>query len=199
MLTGPGFILSINMSSNTVRARLTFSFKGETYELDSVINLDGCIDAPGEAPDFHRLLAKAPGSIPTPICMKYWSRTTSSSRTPRGGGAQLSRWPVRLGAIRAEPAREQDWQAVRAIAERMMATRDLDADTDLEGGFAAAYRPEGERRWRLRGLRAYCHRQSMGLVTLFIQRETCPGILSEHLNQKRHDVFECFLCKVHGG
>ena len=52
------------MSSNTIRARMTLSFRGETYELDSVIDLDGCSGEPGEAPDFHRLLAQAAGIDP---------------------------------------------------------------------------------------------------------------------------------------
>jgi len=52
------------MSTNTVRARVAFSFKGETYELDSVIDLDRC-GGDDEAPDFHQLLAKAAGIDPS--------------------------------------------------------------------------------------------------------------------------------------
>jgi len=52
------------MSNNTLRARVALSFKGETYELDSVIDLDECLGEPGEAPDFHRLLARAAGIDP---------------------------------------------------------------------------------------------------------------------------------------
>jgi hypothetical protein len=35
---------------------------------------------------------------------------------------------------------ERDWQVVRAIAERVMAARDLDADPDLKAALLAAYR-----------------------------------------------------------
>lgn len=35
------------MSDNTARARVAFSFKGESYKLDSVINLDRCLDERG--------------------------------------------------------------------------------------------------------------------------------------------------------
>ncbi|MGA9163801.1 MAG: hypothetical protein WBZ31_05040, partial [Thiobacillus sp.] len=52
------------MNNNTVRARLSLSFKGETYEFDSVIDLDRCLGEPGEAPDFHQLLARAAGIDP---------------------------------------------------------------------------------------------------------------------------------------
>jgi hypothetical protein len=40
-------ILLVNMGTNTVRARVAFSFKGETYELDSVIDLGRCLGEPG--------------------------------------------------------------------------------------------------------------------------------------------------------
>lgn len=52
------------MNRNTVRARLAFSFKGEAYELDSVIDLDGCPGEPGVMPDFHQRLARAAGIDP---------------------------------------------------------------------------------------------------------------------------------------
>ena len=32
-----------NMSHNTIRARVSFSFRGEVCELDSVIDLDRCL------------------------------------------------------------------------------------------------------------------------------------------------------------
>lgn len=52
------------MSNNTIRARVAFSFKGETYELDSVIDLDRCLGGPGEVPDWYRRLAQAAGIDP---------------------------------------------------------------------------------------------------------------------------------------
>lgn len=52
------------MSNNTIRARVAFSFKGETYELDSVIDLDRCLGEPGEVPDWYRRLAQAAGIDP---------------------------------------------------------------------------------------------------------------------------------------
>lgn len=129
------------MSSNTVRARLAFSFKGETYELDSAINLDGCIDAPGEAPDFHRLLAQAAGIDPYSYLyevleshdIEFSDATGVAARSCRDGRFDWAQFEQ-------DRREEQDWQAVRAIAERMMATRDLDADTDLKAALLAAYR-----------------------------------------------------------
>ena len=52
------------MSNTTVRARVAFSFKGETYDLDSVIDLDDCLGDSGAAPDFHQLLARPAGIDP---------------------------------------------------------------------------------------------------------------------------------------
>lgn len=43
---------------------MTFSFKGETCELDAAIDLDRCLGEPGATPDVHRLLARAAGIDP---------------------------------------------------------------------------------------------------------------------------------------
>jgi hypothetical protein len=43
---------------------VTFSFKGETCELDAAIDLDCCLGEPGATPDVHPLLARAAGIDP---------------------------------------------------------------------------------------------------------------------------------------
>lgn len=48
----------------SVRVRVSFSFKRETYDLDSVIDLDACLGEPGAVPDFHQRLARAAGISP---------------------------------------------------------------------------------------------------------------------------------------
>ena len=129
------------MNNNTIRARLSLSFKGETYELDSVIDLDRCLGESGEAPDFHRLLAQAAGIDPYSYLyetleaheIEFSDATGVAARSCRDGGFD---W-VQFEQDRRE---DQDWQVVRAIAERILAARDLDAEPDLKAALLAAYR-----------------------------------------------------------
>src|SRR5512139_3666139 len=109
-----GFRLSINMSSNTVRASVAFSFKGETYELDSVIDLDRCLGEPGEVPDFHRMLAQAAGIDPYSYLYEvlesheiaFSDATGVAARSCRDGQFDWNRFEQ-------ERREERDWQAVR--------------------------------------------------------------------------------------
>jgi hypothetical protein len=129
------------MSSNTIRARLTLSFKGETYELDSVIDLDGCLAEPDEAPNFHQLLAKAAGIDPYSYLyevlesqeIEFSDATGVAARSCRDGRFDWNRFEQDL-------SEERDWQAVRAIAERIMGTRDWDAEPAPKAALLAAYR-----------------------------------------------------------
>lgn len=133
--------LSINMTNNTVRARLTLSFKGETYELDSIIDLDKCLGEPGEAPDFHRLLAQTAGIDPYSYLYEVLEAHEIGFSDATGVAARSCRegrfdWAL----FEQDQREEQDWQAVRAIAARMMAARDLDAEIDLKAALLAVYR-----------------------------------------------------------
>ena len=129
------------MSSNTVRARVAFSFRGETYELDSVIDLGECLGTPGEAPDFHQRLAQAAGIDPYSYLYEVLESHEIEFSDATGVAARSCR-DGRLDWAQFEQDRceEQDWQVVGAIAERMMAARDLDAAPDLKAALLAAYR-----------------------------------------------------------
>lgn len=129
------------MSNNTIRARLAVSFKGETYQLDSVIDLDRCPGAAAEAPDFHRLLAEAAGIDPYSYLyevleteeIEFSDATGVAARSCGDGRFDWSRFE-------RDRAEERDWLAVRAIAEPIMGTRDLDADPALRAALLATYR-----------------------------------------------------------
>jgi len=132
---------SINMSHNTVRARLSLSFKGESYDLDSVIDLDRCHGEPGEAPNFHQLLARAAGIDPYSYLydalesheIEFSEATGAAARSCRDGRFDWAQFEQdRDGA--------QDWKTVRTIAERMLPARDLDAEPELKAALLAAYR-----------------------------------------------------------
>ena len=129
------------MSNNTVRARLALSFKGEAYDLDSVIDLDRCGGASGEAPDFHQILARAAGIDPYSYLYEtlesheiaFSDATGAAARSCRDGQFDWARFE-------RDRREEQDWPAVRAIAERVLATRDWEAAPDLRAALLAVYR-----------------------------------------------------------
>lgn len=127
------------MSNNTIRAHVALSFKGETYELDSVIDLDRFCGEPGAAPDFHRLLAQAAGIDPYSYMyevlesheIEFSEATGLAARSCRAGRFDWS-------AFEQDLAEERDWPAVRAIAEPILGA--LEADPALKAALLATYR-----------------------------------------------------------
>lgn len=129
------------MADNTVRARVAFSFKGETYELDSVIDLDRCLGDPGAAPDFHRLLAQAAGIEPYSYLYEVLESHQIEFSDPTGAAAQSCRdGQFDWSRFEQDIGEERDWQTVRAIVEPMLGARDWDADAALKAALLAAYR-----------------------------------------------------------
>ena len=129
------------MTSNTVRASLSFSFKGETCELDSVIDLDRCHGEPGAMPDFHRILAQKAGIDSYSYLYEVLESHEITFSDATGVAARSCR-DGRFDWAQFEQDRreEQDWPAVKAIAERVLATRDWEAAPDLKAALLAAYR-----------------------------------------------------------
>ena len=129
------------MSNNTVRARASFSFKGETYDLDLVIDLDACLGEPGVAPDFHQLLARAAGIDPYSYLyevlesheIEFSDATGVAARSCRDGRFDWTQFEQ-------DQREERDWQRVRAVAQPIMTTRDLDAEPALKAALLAVYR-----------------------------------------------------------
>lgn len=129
------------MSPNTLRARLTVSFKGETHELDTVIDLDPCLGEPGQAPDFHRLLARAAGIDSYSYLYEVLESEEITFSEPTGLAVQAYEdgefdWPRFEQALREE----KDWQTVRAVAASHLGDRDLDGDAELRATLLAVYR-----------------------------------------------------------
>lgn len=127
--------------NNTLRARLACSFKGETYQLESTIDLDRCLGEAGEAPDFHLLLAKAGGIDPYSYLYEVLEAHEIQFSDPTGIATLSCRdgqfdWP-QFARHRRE---DQAVQVVRAIAEQAMGVRDLDQHADLKAALLAAYR-----------------------------------------------------------
>jgi hypothetical protein len=129
------------MTSNTVRASLSFSFKGEAYELDSVIDLDRCLGEPGAMPDFHRILAQKAGIDPYSYLYEVLESHAIEFSDATGVAARSCR-DGRFDWTQFEQDRrdERDWQRVRAIAQRTLGECDLDAEPGLKAALLAAYR-----------------------------------------------------------
>jgi hypothetical protein len=129
------------MSNNTVRAQAAFSFKGETYELDSVIDLDACAGEAGEMPDFHRLLARAAGIDPYSYQYEVLGSHDITFSEPTGVAARCcGDGQFDWARFVLERCEERDWQVVRSLVQPMLGARDLDADPDLKAALLAAYR-----------------------------------------------------------
>ena len=132
------------MNTNTIRARMSFSFKGETYELDALIDLDRCLGEAGEAPNFHLLLAKASGIAPYSYLYEVLESHEIEFSDPTGITAQ-SCFGGNFGDVFDWPQFEQklreelDWRVVRAIAERTLSAQDLDGRADIKAALLAAY------------------------------------------------------------
>lgn len=129
------------MSKHTIRAHLEVSYKGETHQLDTVIDLDPCLGEPGQAPDFHRLLAKAAGIDTYSYLYEVLESEEIAFSEPTGIAVQAYEdgvfdWPRFEQALREE----RDWEAVRAIAANYLGNRELDGDADLRAALLAVYR-----------------------------------------------------------
>lgn len=129
------------MSPNTVRARVSFSFKGETHDLEAVIDLDRLLGEPGEVPDFHRLLAQAAGIDPYSYQyevlesheVEFSEATGAAARSCHDGQFDWRRFEQ-------DTADERDWPGVRAVAEPLIGAHDWEAEPELKAALLAAYR-----------------------------------------------------------
>jgi len=129
------------MNDNTLRARLDFSFKGESHELDTTIDLDPLLDTEDEAPDFHRLLAAASGIDTYSYLYEAMESYEIEFSEPTGLAIRSCHdgrfdWP----RFRQDCRDEQDLQVVRTIAEQTLVVRNLDERPDLKAALLAAYR-----------------------------------------------------------
>jgi hypothetical protein len=129
------------MTPNTVRARLSFSFRAEDHDLETRIDLDRCAAKAGEVPNFHLLLARQAGIDPYSYLYEVLESHDIEFSEATGLAAPCCRdgrfdWPE-FERLRQE---DQDIQVIRAIAERALGVGDLDQRADLKAALLAAYR-----------------------------------------------------------
>lgn len=129
------------MSHNTIHARLEVSFKGEIHTLETVIDLNPCLAERGQAPHFHRLLARAAGIDPYSYLYEVLESEEITFSEPTGLAAQAFEngvfdWPRFAQALMDE----QDWLTVRAIATGHLSDLDLDGDAEIKAALLEVYR-----------------------------------------------------------
>lgn len=127
------------MSANTVRARLSFSFRAEDHDLETLIDLDRCVAEAGEAPNFHLLLARQAGIDPYSYLYEVLESHDIEFSDPTGVAVMCCRDGIfdwsQFERLRQE---EADMEVVRAIAERTLGVDDLYARADLKAAMLAA-------------------------------------------------------------
>ena len=129
------------MAPNTVRIRLSFSFRADDHDLETRIDLDACAAEAGEAPDFHLLLARQAGIDPYSYLYEVLESHDIEFSEATGLAAPCCR-DGRFDWLEFERQRreERDMEVVRAIAERTLGVGDLDERADLKAALLAAYR-----------------------------------------------------------
>jgi len=129
------------MTPNTLRTRASFSFKGEDYALDAVIDLDRSHSEAGEMPNFHLLLARACGIDPYSYLYEVFEAHELEFSEATGAAAEACR-DGEFDWSQFEQARrdQHDWQSVRSLAEQTLSPDELDARPELMAALLAAYR-----------------------------------------------------------
>jgi hypothetical protein len=131
----------VAMTQNTLRARLTFSFKGEDIALEDIIDLDSCAGDIESAPNFHRCLARA-GNI-DPYSYQYEVLESEDITFDQPTGLAMAccadgRFDWAAFAVLSQEARDLD--VVRPIARQTLGIDNLDAEVKLRAALLAAYR-----------------------------------------------------------
>ncbi len=129
------------MSRNTVRARLDFSFKGENYEIDRILDLDACAEGSDDAPDFHLRLAKAHDIDP----YSYLYEVLASHEIVFSDGTGIAATSCQDGQFdwakfMRDREDEVELLAVRTMAAETMGIADLDSQPTLKAALLTAYR-----------------------------------------------------------
>lgn len=130
------------MSGSSIRVRVSFSFKGETHELETSVDLDRCLaESPDEEPNFHLLLARAGGidsysylyEVLESHELEFFEPTGSARDCYSDGHFDWSRF-VRQRDV------DRDLATVAEIANRLLGIADLGAHAEIRTALLAAYR-----------------------------------------------------------
>lgn len=126
---------------NSLRARLYFSFKGETHTLDTVIDLDQYLHDT-QAPNFHAILAQAGGIDPYSYLYDAMESHEIVFSDPTGVAvthchAEHFDWQGYAADAARQPC-DTDWATLQVIATHHLGVSDLNAQGDLKAALLAA-------------------------------------------------------------
>lgn len=134
-------LASTAMTPNSLRIRASFSFKGEAFALDTVIDLDRSHSEAGETPNFHLLLARACGIDPYSYLYEALESHDLEFFQATGAAAEACHDGVFDWAqFERERRIQDDWGSVRNLAEQTLTRQELDARPELMLALLAAYR-----------------------------------------------------------
>ncbi len=130
-----------NMSSNTIRARVAFSFRGESHDLDATFDLDRCQAEAGEVPNFHLLLARASGIDPYSYLYEVLESHDIEFSQPTGAarGCCLEGGLDWFCFLR-ERRDAADLSVLRGIAQECLGLTDLETRPEIKAALLAAFR-----------------------------------------------------------
>ena len=134
------------MNKNAICAQLEFSFKGETYQLEDMLDLDAFFMQQkqltvSETPDFHRYLAKKAGIDPISYLYEVLESHEISFSQASGLAAEFCQntrfdWQGFAEARRAAG----EWESIFAIVQGKITPQALEADAGLKAALLAVYR-----------------------------------------------------------
>jgi hypothetical protein len=129
------------MVINTLRARLECSFKGESYLLDATIDLDRCLAASNEMPNFHQMLAQV-GNIDTYSYLYEMLESYDIAFDQPTGLAEAccSDGMFDWHGFVQQASDHRDLQAVRTLVVQTLDVHEFDARPELRAALLAAYR-----------------------------------------------------------
>jgi hypothetical protein len=129
------------MSSNTVRASVEFSFKGEDYQLEATLDLGRYVTESGEMPNFHRTLAKEGGIDAYSYLYEALESYDIVFSDPTGLAARSCHdGCLDWRQFEQDWREEQDSAVIRAIAAQTLGEVHLDEAPNLKAALLAAYR-----------------------------------------------------------
>jgi len=134
------------MNNNALRVQVEFSFKGETYILDQVIDLEQVSHEEDGSPDVHRLLARKAGIDPISYLYEVLESHDLYFSAATGVAADYCRngqfdWHG-FNLARREGA---DWERVLSIVRSHISAHELDSSPALRAALLAAYRAGAQR------------------------------------------------------
>lgn len=126
--------------TNSIEARVEFSFKGEDYTYSTVLDLDQLLLDHDELPSLHAILARQHGVDTYSYLFEVMQEEEVKFSDPQGWAADyLDNGEFRLSALAAS------WQAVKAgillapVASRELDIADLNLHPALKRALVAAY------------------------------------------------------------